>query len=422
MPGIEPLGTADSLLALKGYAARVKVLLADKLAESVPLALSALGAEPIAAKPSKDKPLAAILAQYDPEVLVVRSTKVTAAEVAAGKSLSLIVRAGAGVNTIDLDSASARGIYVANCPGKNAYAVAELTLLHLLNLDRRIVDGAVALREGRWEKSKFSGARGLHGRTLAVLGCGQIGRAVIERAQAFGMKVRAWSRSLDDAKAEQLGVERATTPIEAVRGADAVTVHLPLAEGTKHLCNDAFFGAMEDGAAFVNTSRAELVDAAALERAITSKKLRVGLDVFDAEPNADGAFGDPVAKHAHVYGTHHIGASTQQAEEAVGAEVVRIVVAYMNGDPIPNCVNLAQDTDATHRLVVRHADRVGVLAHVLTALGRAGHNVQDMQNIVFSGAEAAIARIAIVGAPSAETLAAINANEHVYAATVTAIA
>src|SRR5262249_6072206 len=156
------------------------------------------------------------------------STQVTAEQVKAGRALSLIVRAGAGVNTIDVAAASERGIYVANCPGKNACAVAELAIGHLVNLDRRLVDNAVALREGRWDKKTFGNARGLNGRTLAVLGTGTIGREMIRRAQGLGMRVVAWSRSLTDAQAQLLNVTRAASPEKAVEGADAVSVHLAL--------------------------------------------------------------------------------------------------------------------------------------------------------------------------------------------------
>ncbi|MCK6527225.1 NAD(P)-binding domain-containing protein [Myxococcota bacterium] len=395
----------------------MRVLIADRLSPLVSARLAEAGAR-VAQRPGlAGDALTARLAEADPEVLVVRGTRVTAADVAAAPSLSLVVRAGAGVNTIDLAAASARGVYVANCPGKNAAAVAELTLGHLVSLDRRLVDNAVALREGRWDKKGFSAARGLRGRTLAVLGCGSIGREVIARARAFGMRVVAWSRSLDEATAGALGVARAASPEEAARGADALTVHLPLAGDTRGLVGDAVLGALNPGALLVNTARAEVVDGDALLRAIRERGLRVGLDVFAREPTGgEGSFDDPIVAEAGVYGTHHIGASTAEAEEAVGEEVVRIVVAYRRGEAIPNCVNLAESSPATHMLVVRHADRVGVLAGVLDVLRQAGLNVQEMQNIVFSGAEAACARIALVGEPGAEVLARIRSDERVFAA------
>ncbi len=397
----------------------MRILVADKLAAFVPGRLQDLGAEITYDPGLAGDALTERLGEISPEVLVVRSTKVTADHIARSRPLSLIVRAGAGVNTIDLAAASARGVYVANCPGKNAVAVAELTLGHLLNLDRRIADNVSALRAHRWDKKAFAQARGLRGRSLAVLGCGQIGREVIALSRAFGMEVTAWSRSLDDDAAEALGVHRAPTPEDAVRHADAVTVHLALASDTRGRIGESVFGAMQPGAYFVNTSRGEVVDQEALRRAVADKGLRAGLDVYANEPaSGTGTFDDPIADDLGVYGTHHIGASTAQAEEAVGEEVIRIVDAHLAGRAIPSCVNLATQTPATHVLVVRHADRVGVLASILERLREAGHNVQEMQNIVFSGAEAACARIAVVDAPTDETLRSIESSDAVFSAHV----
>jgi D-3-phosphoglycerate dehydrogenase len=393
----------------------VRILVADKLAPFVPGRLQDGGAQVTVDPSAKDAALTTRIAELDPAVLVVRSTKVTAADIAAGRNLALVIRAGAGVNTIDLAAASHRGVYVANCPGKNAVAVAELAIGHLVNLDRRLADNVAALRAGKWDKKNFGVARGLRGRTLTVLGTGQIGCEVIRRAQAFGMRVVAWSRSLTDAGAEALGVTRAATIEAAVRDADAVTVHLALAKETRGRINESVFAAMRAGAYFVNTSRAEVVDQDALARAIVAKGLRAGLDVFANEPSvAQGPFADPIVDSPNVYGTHHIGASTDEAEEAVGEEVVRIVAAFAAGAPIPNCVNLATRTPATHLLVIRHADRVGVLAGVLGHLREAGINIEDMQNIVFSGGEAACARIGMVGALAPDALARLEAEPNLF--------
>jgi D-3-phosphoglycerate dehydrogenase / 2-oxoglutarate reductase len=398
----------------------MRVLIADKLSNLVAGRLQDLGAEVHTEPDLSGETLTARLRALDPDVLVVRGTKVTKADVDAGRSLSLVIRGGAGVNTIDLAAASGRGVYVANCPGKNASAVAELTIGHLINLDRRIADNVAALREGKWDKKTFGASRGLRGRTLAVIGVGTIGREVIQRAKALGMHVRAWSRSLTSERAEELEVERAETPEKAVNGADAITVHLELTTETRGRIGEGVFAAMKPGAYFINTSRAEVLDTAALTRALEEKKIKVGLDVFMNEPSAgQAAFDDVFAKHPNVYGTHHIGASTLEAEDAVGDEVVRIIEAYAHGRVIPNCVNLASESDATHLLVVRHADRVGVLASVLEVLREVGHNVQEMQNIVFSGGEAACARIEIAGVPSQDTLAKINAHPAVFAASAT---
>lgn len=399
----------------------MRILIADKLAPFVPGRIQDLGVEVVVDPKLSGDTLTAKIGEASPEVLVVRSTKVTRADIEASTSLALVVRAGAGVNTIDLAAASAKGVYVSNCPGKNAVAVAELAMGHLLNLDRRIVDNAVALRARQWNKKELGASRGLRTRTLAVLGAGNIGLEVIQRARAFGMRIVVWSLGFGEKEAKALGVEHRATPEEAVTGADAVTVHLALVPETRGRIGESIFAAMKPGAYFVNTSRGEVVDQASLRRAIEEKGVRAGLDVFEKEPSgAEGTFEDSIVDLPLVYGTHHIGASTDEAEEAVGEEVVRIVEAFRDGKAIPNCVNLAATTPATHVLVVRHADRVGVLASVLGALREAEINVQDMQNVVFDGAAAACARIAIDKAPTKETLARIAENPSIFAVSVAA--
>jgi D-3-phosphoglycerate dehydrogenase len=392
----------------------MRILIADKLSSFVPGRLQDLGAR-LDVDPKLDgDALVAKMRELDPEVLVVRSTKVSAAVIEAGRSLSLIIRAGAGVNTIDMTSASQRGVYVANCPGKNAAAVAELTIGHLINLDRRIADNVASLRAHRWDKKTFGEARGLRGRTLAVLGVGAIGKEVVARARALGMKIVGWS-AWHHGEAESMGIEKAATAEAAVAVADAVTVHLPFTPETEKRIGASVFAAMKPGAYFVNTSRGEVVDQAALLEACSTRGIRAGLDVFAHEPSSSsGAFEDPIVDHPNVYGTCHIGASTDEAEEAVGEEVVRIVAAYQNAEPIPNCVNLAVRSGATHVVVVRHADRVGVLAHCLRILSEASHNVQGMENIVFSGSLAACARIEVVGEPSPQILQSIAASPDVF--------
>jgi D-3-phosphoglycerate dehydrogenase len=233
---------------------------------------------------------------------------------------------------------------------------------------------------------------------------------MIPRAQAFGMPVVAWSRSLTPKKADQLGVDGMGTPLEVAQAADVISVHVALKPDTKGMIGAEFFNAMKDGAYFINTSRGETVDQQALVNAIHAKGIRAGLDVFAIEPtSAVAEFEDPIANETRVYGTHHIGASTDQAQEAIAAETVRIVRTFKETGQVPNVVNLAEQTPATHRLVVRHRDRPGVLAQVLDAIKAEQINVQEMENIVFDGAEAAVARINLDKAPSVETLDRLRA-------------
>ena len=382
----------------------MRVLIADKFEASGIQGLKDAGCEVLSQPGLKDDALVAEVTRLQPDVLVVRSTKVSEAVLAAG-ALKLVVRAGAGYNTIDVAAASRRGIYVSNCPGKNSIAVAELAFGLILSLDRRIPDNVAALREGKWNKGEFSRARGVFGRTLGLIGLGQIGREMIPRARGFGMQVVAWSRSLTPESAAAMGVEYKASPEEVAAVADIVSVHVALNAQTRGMIGAKFFEAMRPGAFFVNTSRAEVVDATALKEAV-ARGIRVGLDVFANEPaGSAGEFTDDIVKQGVVYGTHHIGASTDQAQEAIAAETVRIVKAFKDTGKVPNVVNLAKSTPATCAVVVRHLDRPGVLAGVLDAISSARINVQEMENIVFDGAEAAVARIHLETEPSAEVLA-----------------
>ena len=392
---------------------RMHVLIADKFEQSGQDGLKAASCEVTYQPGLKDDALAQAVEHLRPDVLVVRSTKVTEAILAAG-ALKLVVRAGAGYNTVDVAAASRRGIYVSNCPGKNSVAVAELAFALILALDRRVADNVISLRQAQWNKAEFSKARGLFGRTLGLIGVGRIGREMIPRAKAFGMPVVAWSRSLTPEAAKALGIEHRSSPVEVAAAADIVSVHVAANAQTADLIDANFFDAMRPGAYFINTSRAEVVDQVALGWAVRSNGVRAGLDVFANEPSGGaGAFADEIVNQPGVYGTHHIGASTDQAQEAIAAETVRIVTTFQETGQVPNVVNLAKATPATCALVVRHRDCPGVLASVLDLISGARINVQEMENIVFDGAQAAVARINLETAPAAELLErnkAVNPN------------
>lgn len=382
----------------------MRVYIADKFEQSGRERLAASGCKVLYQPGTKDEALVQALAQHQPEVLVVRSTRVTAAMLSSG-ALKLVVRAGAGYNTIDVAAASKHGIYVSNCPGKNSIVVAELAFALILALDRRVADNVVSLRKGEWNKEQFSKSRGLFGRVLGLIGFGQIGSEMVPRARGFGMPVVAWSRSLTAERAEELGIKHESSPEGVARAADIVSVHLALNKETRGILGAAFFKAMRAGAYFINTARGELVDQGALAEALKERKLRVGLDVYANEPaGGTGAFGDPLGLDPNVYGTHHIGASTEQAQEAIAAETVRIIRTFKETGKVPNVVNLARRTPATHTLIVRHLDRPGVLAGILDGLRSAEINVQEMENTVFEGAEAAVARINLDKAPAPELL------------------
>lgn len=396
----------------------MRVLIADKFEESGLTGLRAAGFDVDFSPGLKGESLAAEVARSRPDVLVVRSTEVGEAVLKAGP-LKLVVRAGAGYNTIDVATASRLGIYVANCPGKNSIAVAELAFGLLLSLDRRIPDNVAALREGRWNKAAFSKSAGLFGRTLGLIGVGQIGAEMIPRAHAFGMRVIGWSRRLTPTKAATLGITRRDNPMQVAAESDAVSVHLALSKDTRGFIGAPFFDAMRPGAIFLNTSRAEIVDRDALAAAVAAQRIRAGLDVFHEEPSGGaGDFADLVGRAPGVYGTHHIGASTEQAQEAIAAETVRIVREFAETGKAPNVVNMARQTPATHVLVLRHLDRPGVLAAALDSISSAGINVQEMENSVFEGAQAAVARIHLESAPSEPLVESIRAQANVLEAAV----
>jgi len=397
----------------------MRVLIADKLPEMARASLESVGCQVDFEPALKGDTLVSALSSSAYDVLVVRSTRVELAMLQACESLSLIIRAGAGTNTIDVNAAAARGIYVANCPGKNADAVAELTLGLILSADRQIPNNVRDLRAGVWKKKHYGKSAGIYGRTLGLIGFGNIGQAVASRARAFGLDLVVWSRSMDAGRAAAQGVTLASDPEDVARQADMVSVHLALSEETRGIIDQKVIDALKPGAIFINTSRGELVDQDALLSAMDEKQIRCGLDVYHNEPGAgDETFDNPALSHELLFGTHHIGASTDQAQEAVAMHAVAIVKEFKATGRVPNCVNLRTQSAATHVIVVRHLDRVGVLAGVFATLRNASINVQETENIVFDGAEAAVARIRIQSEPEPWVLTAIENIEHVLASSL----
>jgi D-3-phosphoglycerate dehydrogenase len=229
------------------------------------------------------------------------------------------------------------------------------------------------------------------------------------------MPVLVWSRRFSendaarDTAAESFDIEIVPTAEDLVEQADVISVHLALTKDTRGFVGAALLSHARQGACFINTARAEVVDHDALARAVKDKGLRLGLDVFANEPSASaGAFADPLVALPGVYGTHHIGASTEQAQEAIADETVRVIRTFKETGKVPNVVNLAKHTPATHLLVVRHRDKPGVLAHIFEYLRVAHLNVQETENIIFEGAQAAVARINLDGAPSPRALDAMQ--------------
>ena len=222
----------------------------------------------------------------------------------------------------------------------NAVAVAELAMGLILALDRRIPDNVADARSRVWNKKLYGKAAGLKGRTLGLVGIGQIGSEVVKRARAFDMDVIAYDPYVSAEQAEAIGTTLVSDLLDVARRSDVVSVHVPKSEATTHLIGAGFFSAMREGALFVHTSRGGVVDDAALARALDERDLRAGLDVYEDEPPASAReFDNPLARHDRVVATHHIGASTAQAQTAVADEVLRIIDGFSDSGEVLHKVN-----------------------------------------------------------------------------------
>ena len=393
----------------------MKILFADALPESYIDLLRQQGDECIVAPELGADDIPDVIKGI--EVLVVRSTRVTAETIDRSDVLGLIVRSGAGTNTIDCQAAASSGIYVCNVPGTNSIAVAELTLGLLLALDRHIPAAANDLRNGTWNKDGYSKADGLMGKTFGIVGVGEIGLAVAERARSFGMTVvaeRKSDRRTDiEARIRSIGIRLVDDLDALLAESDIVSIHVPGSDQTVDLVDAGFLDRMKPNSILLNTSRGEVVDEEALVDAIESKGIRAGLDVFRHEPSSGtGEFASKLASHPSVVGTHHIGASTQQAQDATSARTIDVIEAYRAGDPM-NCVNVVQTRVGAVTITIRHFDRVGVLAGALEVLRQADINVQTMENKVFEGSNAAMAVIDVTGGVTVDVTRQLTALDNV---------
>jgi len=363
--------------------------------------------------------LPARLAELGSEVVVVRSTKVTAAAITATGALGLVVRAGAGTDNIDKHAACAAGVYVCNVPGQNAIAVAELAMGLILAIDRHIPAGMADFARGQWNKGRYSKADGIYGKRLAILGLGEIGFVLAERASSFGMTVTALrkpnrsARSL--ARIRAAGVTLVDDLDELLGEADVVSIHVPKSDETNRMVNADFLAKMQDGAILLNTSRGDVVDADALIEAMDARGIRAGIDVWPDEPSSKSAeWSSALSTHPNVVGTHHIGASTEQAQNAVANGTIAVIDGYTKGR-IVNCVNIISESTGEAILTIRHVDKVGVLAKIFGSLREAGLNVRQMENELFVGGATAVASINIDARPDAQLLTSLTNDEDILA-------
>ena len=387
---------------------KVKVLVADKFPDQHIKKMQDLDLDVTYAPKLGENDLPNEIKEND--ILVVRSTKVNEQTIENAKSLDLIIRAGAGVNNINIPAANKKGIYVANCPGMNSVAVAELAMGLMISLDRKIPDNVSDFRNSKWNKAEYSKAEGLKGKTLGIIGFGNIGKEVAKRALAFEMRVYA----KDISRIEGETVKDFSEMDQLLPMCDIITIHLPSTQETKGLFNKKMFSYMKNNVLLINTSRPDVLDEDALLEAIKEKNIRVAVDVFKDEP--EGKTGEVKSKlqsSPNVYATHHIGASTEQAQNAVADETIRIIKDFTTSGLIAHWVNRAKITDAKYQLVVKHFDKPGVLAGILDVIREGNINIEEIENIIFEGGVAACCTMKLMGPASTEMLKRMNDNPNV---------
>jgi D-3-phosphoglycerate dehydrogenase len=340
--------------------ANAKVLVSDKLSEAgLKVLRDAPGIDVDYRAGLKEDQLAEIIGEYD--ALVIRSgTTVTANIIEAAHNLKVVGRAGIGVDNVDVPAASRRGIVVMNTPTGNAVTTAEHALTLIMSLARKIPEAVASMRAGKWEKSKFQG-RELSGKTLGVIGLGNIGRIVANRAQGLTMKVVGLDPFLTKEKAASLGIELVDLD-ELLRRSDFITIHTPLTPDTKNLIDDAALAKMKPSAILVNAARGGVVDEDALARAIKDKKIAgAAFDVFVSEPLDPK---HPFLELDNVICTPHLGASTAEAQERVAVEIAHQVADFLSEGTIKNAVNvpaLAPEAAKLLQPYLKAAQKIGSL-------------------------------------------------------------
>jgi D-3-phosphoglycerate dehydrogenase len=375
--------------------AALKILVSDKLSDAGLGILKGFAGVEVDYKPGlKEDELREIIGAFDG--LVIRSgSKVTARVIEAAHRLKVIGRAGIGVDNVDIPAASKKGIIVMNTPTGNAVTTAEHAITLMLSLARKIPQATASMRAGKWEKSKFEG-REITGKTLGVLGLGNIGRIVASRAQGLSMNVIGYDPVLSSERAKEIGVELVSVD-ELLRRADIITCHTPLTPETKGILGAEAFKKVKKGVLIVNAARGGIVDEAALADAITSGAVGgAALDVFVEEPTpAD----HPLLKLDQVIVTPHLGASTAEAQERVALEICEQVAVYLTTGEIKNALNVpslsreaAQQLEPYLVLARKLGLLLGQLSPVgprelrVTCTGQAGElGVRPIANVALAG-------------------------------------
>ncbi len=312
-----------------------KVLVSDKLDPKGVALLQAADGVDVDNKPGlKPEEQREIIGAYDG--LIVRSaTKVTPAFLERADKLRIVIRAGIGVDNIDIAACKERGIVVENTPRGNVLSAAEHAIALMMSLARQVPAATASMKGGKWDKSRFMGTE-ITGKTLGIIGTGNIGAVVVDRALGLKMKVLAFDPILTPEKAREMGVELTTNVDDVFTRADVITLHTPLLPSTRHIVNDAAFAKMKPGVLLINAARGGLVDEDALLRAIESKKVRgAALDVFSVEPVSPD---HPLLKRDEVVVTPHLGASTFEAQVNVAVEAAEQMVAFFKDGTTTNVI------------------------------------------------------------------------------------
>ena len=320
--------------------------------------------------------LIAEIGAYD--ALIVRSaTRATREVIEAGKNLKIIGRAGVGVDNVDVDAATERGVIVCNAPTSNIVSAAEQTIALMLAVARKTPQANASMHAGKWERSKFTGAE-LYEKTLAIVGLGRIGSLVAERARGFGMKLIGYDPYTSEERAAKMGVTLYDSVDELLPLADFITVHLPKTKDTIGMFGAEQFAKMKDGVRLVNTARGGIYQIPALADAIRSGKVAgAGIDVFEVEPCTDS----PLIEFDNVVLTPHLGASTAEAQDRAGEQIAEFIVLGLEGRMVPTAVNVAPVSQEVMEKVGPFIDLAQDLGTVLAQLARGGVEEVDVLTI-----------------------------------------
>jgi len=345
----------------------VKVLVSDNLAEE---GIELLRENPditVDVKPKMElQELIKHISEYD--ALLVRSaTKVTGEVIDAAKNLKVIGRAGVGVDNIDVEAASKRGILVMNTPGGNTISAAEHTMSMLLALSRCIPQANVSLKSRQWEKKKFLGTE-IFKKTLGIIGVGRIGAEVAKRAQSFGMEIIAYDPYISKAHAREISVKLVSFP-ELIKQADYITIHAPLTSETKHIVNRETINQMKGGVKIINCARGGIIDEAALAEGVKSGKVGgAALDVFENEP----PFDSPILGLENIIVTPHLGASTEEAQINVARDIALQVLDFLKKGIVRNAVNMPELDPEKMKTLGPYIDLCEKLGRLQAQIGEGG--------------------------------------------------